>query len=89
MERSAFERNDFLFRLSIAESKMVRVVADQRKVLLGVLSGLILCAVPFASDGFRKREQKVAEMRDASYDAKDGARDGRLKSGVGPLGKDR
>lgn len=48
---------------------MVRVIADQRKVLLGVLSGMALCAVPFAFDGFRKREQQVAELRDGTWHA--------------------
>eukprot|EP00963_Diacronema_lutheri_P009357 scaffold840_cov344-Pavlova_lutheri.AAC.74 len=53
-------------RLAKPQSKMVRVVADQRMVLLGVLSGMALCAVPFAFDGFRKREQQVAELRDGA-----------------------
>lgn len=50
-----------------------------QKVVFGALAGvLVLCGLPFLSKTIYEKEQKVAEMRDASYDAKDEARNQRL-----------
>uniref|UniRef100_A0A061QZC5 Transmembrane protein n=1 Tax=Tetraselmis sp. GSL018 TaxID=582737 RepID=A0A061QZC5_9CHLO len=50
-------------------------------VFLGVTASCVLCAVPFFFKSVRDREQQVAELRDAQYeamDAKAAARNQRL-----------
>lgn len=50
-----------------------------QKVVFGVVASvLVLCSLPFLSGTVMQREQQVAAMRDASYDAKDEARNQRL-----------
>ena len=41
-------------------------------------TSVVLAAIPFASKRFRDNEQRVAQMRDDSADAKDAARASRL-----------
>jgi hypothetical protein len=53
-------------------------VVSRRNVFLGVSAALALGAIPFAFKNVRQRENQVAAMRDAAYDAKDAARDSRL-----------
>ncbi len=52
--------------------------ANGTRVALGVAAFAILAALPFTNKKVLDREQSVAKMRDASLDAKDAARDGRL-----------
>ncbi|CAL5219560.1 g1417 [Coccomyxa viridis] len=52
---------------------------NQRIVFIAVAGALAFAALPFISKQVRKREQEVANMRDASYDAKDAARNARLR----------
>lgn len=63
-----------------AATGMAGQVANQKHVLLGVLAGLSIGALPFISKTVRKREANVAAMRDAAADAKDAARDQRLRT---------
>ena len=58
---------------------MVDRVADQRVVFAVVTGALIVGSLPFLNKTVREREGNVAAMRDASYDAKDAARDSRLR----------
>ena len=46
----------------------------------GVTAALILAGLPFLSPTVRQREQAVAEMRDAALDAKDNARNARMRT---------
>ena len=50
------------------------------QVFAGVTAGLILAGLPFLSSTVREREQAVAEMRDAALDAKDNARNARMRT---------
>lgn len=50
------------------------------QVLAGVSIAGILAALPFLSSTVREREQAVANMRDAAIDAKDEARNSRLRT---------
>ena len=50
------------------------------QVLAGVSIAAILAALPFLSSTVREREQAVANMRDAAIDAKDEARNSRLRT---------
>lgn len=50
------------------------------KVFAGVSVAGILAALPFLSSTVREREQAVANMRDAAIDAKDEARNSRLRT---------
>lgn len=52
--------------------------ANPRAVFLGVTAACVLAGLPLLSKAVRQREQEVAEMRDAVYDAKDAARNARL-----------
>jgi hypothetical protein len=53
--------------------------ADQSKVALGVLLGIGIAALPFASARIRQREHAVHNTRDEAYDAAgDEARASRL-----------
>jgi hypothetical protein len=52
--------------------------ANPRVVLLGVTAAMVVAGLPFLSKAVRQREQQLAEMRDAVYDAKDAARNARL-----------
>mmetsp|Transcript_19554 Transcript_19554/g.48926 ORF Transcript_19554/g.48926 Transcript_19554/m.48926 type:complete len:81 (+) Transcript_19554:38-280(+) len=52
--------------------------ASQKWVVLGVVVGCGICAVPLMFSSVRKREQSVADMRDAN--GKDDARNDRLKA---------
>lgn len=52
--------------------------ANPRLVFLGVTAAFIVAGLPLLSKAVRQREQAVAEMRDAVYDAKDAARNARL-----------
>eukprot|EP00884_Botryococcus_braunii_P008452 jgi/Botrbrau1/17608/Bobra.0166s0045.1 len=52
--------------------------ANQKVVLLGVSAAMLLAGLPFLSKAVRRKEQELAEMRDAVYDAKDAARNARL-----------
>ena len=58
---------------------MVDRVADQRVVFAVVTGALLIGSLPFLNKTVREREENVAAMRDASYDAKDAARDSRLR----------
>ena len=51
---------------------------NQRVVFGTVAIVLTVCGLPFLSKTVLDKEQKIAEMRDASYDAKDEARNQRL-----------
>ena len=56
--------------------------ASQAMVFAGVCVGLAIAAAPLTYKSVRKREQEVAEMRDAQYAGgagKDIARDDRLR----------
>jgi hypothetical protein len=53
-------------------------VVSRRNVFLGVAAALAFGALPFAFKSVRQKENQVAAMRDAAYDAKDAARDSRL-----------
>lgn len=53
-------------------------VASRKTVFLGVSAALAFGAIPFAFKSVRQKENQVAAMRDAAYDAKDAARDSRL-----------
>eukprot|EP00193_Tetraselmis_chui_P000968 CAMPEP_0177763620 /NCGR_PEP_ID=MMETSP0491_2-20121128/6966_1 /TAXON_ID=63592 /ORGANISM="Tetraselmis chuii, Strain PLY429" /LENGTH=74 /DNA_ID=CAMNT_0019279735 /DNA_START=266 /DNA_END=490 /DNA_ORIENTATION=+ len=58
--------------------------ANQKMVAAGVAISMAVCALPFAFKTVRDREQAVAEMRDAQYeamDAKAAARNQRLSVG--------
>ena len=59
---------------------MSLATANQKHVFLGVLGILALSAVPFAFKTVRQREANVHAMREAQIDAKDGARDSRLRT---------
>ena len=59
---------------------MAGEVVNQRHVLFGVSAALVIGALPFLSRTVRKREENVAAMRDAAADAKDNARDQRLRT---------
>jgi len=50
------------------------------QVFAGVTAALIIAGLPFLSSTVRQREQAVAEMRDAALDAKDSARNARMRS---------
>ena len=50
------------------------------QVLAGVSIAAVLAALPFLSSTVREREQAVASMRDAAIDAKDEARNSRLRT---------
>ena len=58
---------------------MLDRVANQKYVAAAVVGAMLLSSVPFLSKQVRKREANVAAMRDDSYDAKDSARDSRLR----------
>lgn len=58
---------------------MLDRVANQKYVFAAVAGALMFATVPFLSKQVRQREANVAAMRDASYDAKDAARDSRLR----------
>ena len=58
---------------------MIDRVANQRVVFAVVTGALIVGSLPFLNKTVREREANVAGMRDASYDAKDAARDSRLR----------
>ncbi len=59
---------------------MAGQVANKKHVVLGVSAALVFGALPFISRTVRKREANVAAMRDAAADAKDAARDQRLRT---------
>ncbi len=59
---------------------MSQQVASKKGVFLGVSAALVLGALPFVSKTVRQRENNVAAMRDAAIDAKDAARDSRLRT---------
>ncbi|QDZ21112.1 hypothetical protein HOP50_05g36400 [Chloropicon primus] len=54
--------------------------ANPRTVLFGTLLGLAVSAIPFAFKTVRDREANVHAMREAQIDAKDSAREGRLRT---------
>jgi len=54
--------------------------ANPVHVLLGTLACLAISAMPFAFKTVREREANVHVMREAQIDAKDNARDGRLRT---------
>ena len=58
---------------------MLERVANQKVVVAAVAGALAFASIPFFNKQVRQREQNVAAMRDASYDAKDAARDARLR----------
>ena len=58
---------------------MLDRVANQKYVLAAVVGSCLFASIPFLNKQVRQREQNVAAMRDASYDAKDAARDSRLR----------
>ena len=57
----------------------VRFAGDQRYVLAGVAGFMLLAALPLLNKTIYQREQNVAAMRDASDQAKDEARNSRLR----------
>lgn len=63
-----------------ATAAMAGEVVNKRHVLFGVSAALVIGALPFVSKTVRKREANVAAMRDAAADAKDSARDQRLRT---------
>jgi len=63
----------------LSKMAMVDRVANQRVVFAVVTGALIVGSLPFLNKTVREREANVAGMRDASYDAKDAARDSRLR----------
>jgi len=52
--------------------------AQPWKVLVGLTLGLTIAGLPLMNKKVYEREQQVARMRDASYEAKDSARAARL-----------
>jgi hypothetical protein len=54
--------------------------ANPKHVVLGTLFCLALSAVPFAFKKVRDKEANVHRMREAQIDAKDNARDARLRT---------
>lgn len=60
---------------------MPRFGAPQSRVLLGVLVACAVAGTPLLSKKVRQREQGIASMRDSVADAKDEARNARLRVG--------
>ena len=52
--------------------------ANQKVVFASVAAIFAFCSLPFFNKTVLDRENKLAEMRDAQYDAKDEARNQRL-----------
>ena len=57
--------------------------APQSRVRLGVLVACAVAGAPLLSKKIRAREQGIANMRDNVADAKDAARNARLRVGGG------
>jgi hypothetical protein len=57
-------------------------LSQRAKVFFGVLFGLGVAGVPLMNKEIYAREQQVARMRDEAYDAKNMARDDRLRKRV-------
>ena len=53
--------------------------ANPRIVFVSVVGALILAGLPFLNSTIRKKEAEVAIMRDSVLDAKDDARNARLR----------
>lgn len=53
--------------------------ASKKAVFAGVAVAMALASLPLLNKTVYQREQNVAAMRDASYDAKDDARNSRLR----------
>lgn len=62
----------------VVHGRMTAKGPNKTLVLVGVVGAMVVAGIPFISKTVRQREQKVAEMRDAVYDAKDAARNARL-----------
>ena len=52
---------------------------DRRGVFFGVLGFMTLAGLPFLNKTVYQREQNVAQMRDNAMEAKDAARNARLR----------
>lgn len=65
---------------SSAARGMASQIANGKHVFLGVSACLVLAAIPFGFKIVRQRESNVVTMRDAAADAKDNARDQRLRT---------
>ena len=77
--RSPDERGSGVGIASSSLMGMVDRIADQRIVFAVVSGALLIGSLPFLNKAVRDTEANVAAMRDASYDAKDAARDSRLR----------
>lgn len=53
--------------------------ASRFKVAVGLMLGMTIAGLPLLNKTVYEREQQVARMRDEAYDAKNMARDERLK----------
>jgi hypothetical protein len=53
--------------------------ASRFKVVVGLMLGMTIAGLPLLNKTVYEREQQVARMRDEAYDAKNMARDERLK----------
>jgi hypothetical protein len=53
--------------------------ASRLKVVVGLMLGMTIAGLPLLNKTVYEREQQVARMRDEAYDAKNMARDERLK----------
>ena len=54
---------------------------DRKGVLFGVLGFMTLAGLPLLNKTIYQREQNVAQMRDSAMEAKDAARNARLRVG--------
>lgn len=58
----------------------MRAPKGNQKIIFGTVGAVLaICSLPFFSKAVLDKEQKLAEMRDSSYDAKDEARNQRLR----------
>jgi hypothetical protein len=53
--------------------------ANPRIVFVSVVGALVLAGLPFLNSTIRRKETEVANMRDSVLDAKDDARNARLR----------
>ena len=66
--------------ISVLSTALSLLNMNLSQVLSGVVIAAIVAGLPFLSSTVREREQAVANMRDASLDAKDEARNARLRT---------
>ena len=69
-----------VYHILLCSFRLIQLQYASVKVLTGVSIAAVLAALPFLSSTVRQREQAVANMRDAAIDAKDEARNARLRT---------